>query len=147
MIDLKALRENPDRFRAGAKLKNIPADIDRVLDLDARKRAAMTEAETLRAEQKRIEKDLGPRWASCRRPEEGAPGSPEAAQIQTELDALKARPNELKGKIAAAEAVIAELSPQLDTLLLQIPLPPDADVPVASAPRGTKRVRRWAPRA
>ncbi|MDX2018545.1 MAG: serine--tRNA ligase [Planctomycetota bacterium] len=146
MIDLKALRENPDRFRAGAKLKNIPADIDRVLDLDARKRAAMTEAETLRAEQKRIEKDLGPQMGKLSGAlKKAAPGSPEAAQIQTELDALKARPNELKGKIAAAEAVIAELSPQLDTLLLQIPLPPDADVPVGVGSEGNKEIRRWAP--
>jgi seryl-tRNA synthetase len=60
MIDLRQLRETPDRFKNGAKAKNIHVDIDRILTLDEQRRAMMTKIETLRAEQKKIEKDLGP---------------------------------------------------------------------------------------
>ena len=35
MIDLKDLRDNPDKYRRGAKLKNVSVDIDAILALDA----------------------------------------------------------------------------------------------------------------
>ena len=34
MIDLKQLRADPERFRQGARDKNMEVDIDRVLELD-----------------------------------------------------------------------------------------------------------------
>jgi seryl-tRNA synthetase len=39
MIDLKDLRENPETYRRAAKLKRIDVDIDRLLELDAKRRS------------------------------------------------------------------------------------------------------------
>ena len=61
MVDLKKLREDPERFRTGAKNKGVKVDIDRLLELDTQRRAKMTEQETLRASQKSIAKESGPR--------------------------------------------------------------------------------------
>ena len=35
MIDLRELRDNPDRFREGAQAKRVEVDIDRLVALDA----------------------------------------------------------------------------------------------------------------
>jgi len=38
MVDLKDLRDNPDRYRDAARLKRIDVDIDRLLALDSERR-------------------------------------------------------------------------------------------------------------
>ncbi len=60
MIDLKQLRDDPNRFRVGCERKNIRVDLDRLLALDARRRAAQTVMEQARAEQNRLGKETGP---------------------------------------------------------------------------------------
>ncbi|MHC4245596.1 MAG: serine--tRNA ligase, partial [Planctomycetota bacterium] len=60
MIDLKNLRDDPDRYREGVAAKNAKVDIDRVLALDGERRRLLTEQEEARAEQKRLGKETGP---------------------------------------------------------------------------------------
>ena len=53
MIDLKLLRDDPDLVRASQRARGSdPGLVDEVLDADARRRAARTQFEQLRAEQK-----------------------------------------------------------------------------------------------
>jgi hypothetical protein len=59
MIDVKDLRENPDKYRRGAELKRIPADIDAALELDSRRNRAQQEHDKLRAEQNEASKNIG----------------------------------------------------------------------------------------
>jgi len=50
VIDLKLLREDPDVVRASQAARGDDIDlVDAVLDADARRRAALTQFETLRA--------------------------------------------------------------------------------------------------
>ena len=57
VIDLRLLRDNPDRVRASQRARgDDPALVDAVLDADARRRAARTDFERLRAEQKQLGK-------------------------------------------------------------------------------------------
>jgi len=144
MIDLRQLRENPDRFKAGAKAKNIHVDIDRLLAFDENRRSLMTRAEGLRAEQKRLEKESGPQIGKLAGAIKKATGD-EAAKLQAELDELKTKPSHLKSEIAAIEPQIAALEPELNALLLQIPLPPDEDVPVGAGSEANVEIKRWAP--
>src|SRR5438874_4697357 len=51
MIDLKDLRDNPDRYRRGAELKGVKVDVDGALRLDEQWRGSQSEFERLRAEQ------------------------------------------------------------------------------------------------
>ena len=44
MLDIKLIRENPDFVRAGLKTRHSPVDVSTVLELDERRRAAITEA-------------------------------------------------------------------------------------------------------
>ena len=60
MIDLKLLRESPDRVRASQRARGEdPALVDVLLDADAARRAAISTADGLRAEQKAASKAVG----------------------------------------------------------------------------------------
>src|SRR5262245_61904532 len=132
MIDLKQLRDNPQRFKDGCAKKKINVDIDRLLALDEQRRAAMTQAESARAEQRKIEKELGPQIGKLAGALKKATG-PEREALEKELEGLKSKPAALKSKITEHEAQVAVLDPQVTELLLQVPLPPDADVPVGTS--------------
>jgi seryl-tRNA synthetase len=60
MIDLKDLRENPDRYRNAVRDKCMDVDVDRLLALDEARRAILTRQETARSEQNKISKEIGP---------------------------------------------------------------------------------------
>jgi seryl-tRNA synthetase len=59
VIDLRILREDPDRVRAG-QLKRGESQglVDEILSADERRRSAIAEYEQLRAEQKRLGKQI-----------------------------------------------------------------------------------------
>ncbi|MBL9032722.1 MAG: serine--tRNA ligase [Phycisphaerae bacterium] len=148
MIDLRALRDNPDKFKDGCRKKGFAVDIDHILALDARKRQLMTERERLRAEQGKIEKELGPQLGRLggqikQLQREGK--AAEAAALQREVDDLKARPAGYKAEGARLEAEIAQMDPQLRELLLAVPLPPDSDVPVGTSAADNVEIKRWNP--
>lgn len=144
MIDLKALRENPDRFKDGAAKKRIVVDIDRLLELDAHRRAALAEQESLRAEQRRLEKEIGPRLGDMIGRLKRAEAS-ERSALELEIQQLRAAPARLKEQITTLEQLTASIEPELNERLLQIPLPPDEDVPVGAGAEGNVPIRQWKP--
>ena len=112
MIDLKDLRENPDRYRRGAELKRYdPSAVDAALAADRRRIEAQQEHDTLRAEQNNAGKDVGKLKGD-------------------EKQAAIARLSELKGRVKAAEERQKQAETDLAAAVLQIPLPPDEDVPI-----------------
>lgn len=142
MIDLKALRENPARFALGAKAKGVRVDVERLVELDARKRQLQTEGERLRAEQNRLAKEVGPQIGKLKGQLKGKTAD-EAAALQREIDALAAKPTELKATLQAIEADLAALEPELRDLLLLVPIPPDPDVPPGTSSDDNVELRRW----
>jgi seryl-tRNA synthetase len=111
MIDIKDLRENPEKYRRGAELKNVSVNIPAVLDLDAQCLRAQQEFDRLRAEQNELSRQIGK-----------AKDPHERESIKTKAAAMKPALQDLEQKRKAAEG-------QRDQLLLQIPQPPDEDVP------------------
>lgn len=146
MIDLKQLRDDPQRFKTGAARKKIPADIDRLLELDRQKRELQTRAESLRAEQKRIEKEVGPQLGKLQGQLKAAAGDARTA-LEREIEGLRGKPAALKFEIAGLESQLAAAEPALRELLLQVPLPPDADVPVGQSSDDNVEIKRWNPPA
>lgn len=144
MIDLKHLREDPERFRLGARRKGIAADVDGALALDARRRELLTEMEALRAEQNRLSKEAGLRIGALMGEAKKADPARKGA-IEAELNDLRSKPAALKDRIQSLEKLVAEIDPRLDAMLLEIPQPPDADVPVGDGPEQNVEIRRWSP--
>jgi seryl-tRNA synthetase len=145
MIDLRDLREHPDRYREGARHKGFAVDIDRLLELDSRRRGLLTEQESLRAEQKRIEKEIGPQIGRLSGAMKKAGDEADRSRLARELEELKARPAALKGQIGDLESQLAAIDPTLRELLLTVPLPADDDVPVGQSAEDNIEIRRWNP--
>jgi len=126
MIDIRLLRENPDRIREAIAAKGIDCDLDAVLECDAAWRARTTEVESMRAEQKKANAEM----AKLKK------GSPEFMAKVQEMKAVAA-------KVKAAEAELRELEERHRELLLTIPNIPHESVPVAPDPSGNQVVATW----
>ena len=144
MIDLKQLRDTPDRFKEGAKAKNSSVDIDRLLELDAEKRRLQGQQEEARAEQKRLGKESGPQIGklkgSLKKADDG-----ERPGIEAQIAELESRPLALKQKIHDLDGEIAALDPEFQSLLLDVPQPPAADVPRGAGSEDNVEIRIWHP--
>jgi seryl-tRNA synthetase len=129
MIDIKDLRDNPDRYRQGASLKGVPVDIEAVLRLDEQRARAQREYERLKSEQNQLSQQI----AKTRDP--------------AERETLKSRAAAFKPQLKEHEDAQAAAEAELLPLLLQIPQPPDPDVPAGKDARDNVVLYRWgAPR-
>ena len=113
MIDIKLIRENPDiiKQRLLKKGTDYSTQIDRIIVLDAQRRALITEAETDKSEQNKLSKQI---------PQIKKDGG-DAAPVFTRLNALK-------DKIRIAESELREVDSEFEDLMLRLPNPPDDDL-------------------
>src|SRR5688500_10393507 len=125
MIDVKDLRENPDRYRKAAQLKRMAVDVDAVLRLDEQRLRQQQEFERLRAEQNEASKQIG------------------KLKDPAEKQQAIARVGELKAKVKEAEERAKAAEQELEPLLLMVPQPPDADVPLGKDDTENVEVRGW----
>ncbi|MBK8976838.1 MAG: serine--tRNA ligase [Planctomycetes bacterium] len=126
MLDIKVIREDPERVRAGALKKHFPARaeaVDRLLALDAELRGLLPRIEQMRAEQKQAGKRL-------------AGLSPE--QREAVLEQQKA----LKAELQSLEAREKELQVGVREQQLLIPQVPDPEVPEGKDDQANTEVRR-----
>ena len=112
MIDLKVLRDNPDAVKHSQKVRGEdPAIVDQLLAADTLSRAAITEFESLRAEQNTLSKAVG-----------SAKGDEKLALLEN----AKA----LASQVKAADAKRGEAEAKTNSLLLQIANLIDLKAPV-----------------
>jgi seryl-tRNA synthetase len=112
MLDLAYIREYPDDVKAAmVKLGATDVPIGRILQLDAGRRARLTQAEALKAERNAVSKAIG-KMADA-----------------AEREAHKERMRQVGDQIAALDKQIAEVEHELNELLLVVPNLPDPGVP------------------
>ncbi len=113
MLDIKLIRENPDRVKLGVKSKGIsPKLVDDFLALDEKWRKLTQESENLRAEQKK---------------------AGEAKDV--------AKAKKLKEKISGLNEDLEKTGHKRDILLLEFPNLPFEDVPVGKDESSNKVLR------
>ena len=100
MLDIKFIRENPDKVKEGCKKKSVECDIDKILELDEKKREFLKKIETLRAAQNKLGKD--------------------------DIEESK----RIKGEIKELEPKLEEVDGGLKSVLTQLPNLAFDDVPV-----------------
>ncbi len=144
MIDLKHLRADPDRFRQGARDKNIDVDIAAILKLDEQVRAIKHDMEQKRAEQKTISKEIGPEIGKLKGQIKKAEGE-KKDEFERQMLEMERRPVELKAEIQAFEKQLAEIEPRLSELLMHVPQPADGDVPRGTSAEDNVQLRIWHP--
>ncbi len=112
MIDIKLLREDPERVRASQRARGEDDGVvDQILAADERRRSSLTEFERLRAEQKSMGKQV--------------------AQAQGEAkQALLAQTKEMAARVKSLQAAADEAEEMLDTLVRRIGNVIEPGVPV-----------------
>jgi len=113
MIDIKLIRENPDKVKAGFRKKEIDCDaeVDRILELDKKRRELIAAGEQNKAEQNRISRQI--------------------TQVKKEggnAEELLKRVTELKETIKAQEAELRAVEEEYNTLMARLPNLPDDDL-------------------
>ena len=144
MIDLKQLRDNPERFIQGAADKNVEVDIPRLLDLDRQRRELLQQQESLRSEQKKLGKETGPMIGKLKGQLKTA-SDEDAGRLKDQIADLESRPAALKQQIHTLDEAISEIDPEWHSIQLKVPQPPDDDVPRGKTAEDNVEIRRWAP--
>ena len=113
MLDIKLIKENPDKVKAGFRAKEIPCDaeVDRILVLDEQRRDLIYETEQQKAEQNKVSKDI-----------------PMMKKRGEDTTPVFARMTELKTSIARADETLREVEAELRGLMLSLPNLPDEDL-------------------
>jgi seryl-tRNA synthetase len=112
VLDLRSIREDPAPVRAALARVGAAEDLDRLLEVDARRRELLPEVEGLRAQRNEASEAIG----SAKR--EGD----DAAEAIASMRDVSARIKSIEGELAD---VVAER----DELMARIPNPPDPDAP------------------
>ena len=113
MLDIKRIKDNPEAVKAGLRAKEVDCDaqVDRILELDAKRRALILETETNKAEQNRVSKEI-----------------PVRKKAGEDVAPIFKRMAELKASIAEADRALADVEAEYRTLMLSLPNLPDPDL-------------------
>ena len=123
MLDIKFIRENPDIVRENIKKKFQDAKlplVDEVIDLDAKRRAAIVEADQLRSNRNQLSKQIGVLMGQAKK---------DPSKL-AEAEAVKAQVKEQADRLAELEKLEVELENELHKRLLVIPQIIDDSVPL-----------------
>ncbi len=136
MLDIKFVRENPDMVKENIKKKfqdeKLPL-VDEVIDLDVKYRAAMTEANELRASRNALSKKVGQLMGQAKKdPSKLAEAEEAKAQVKANAD-----------RLAELETLHDELAVRIRKIMLTIPNIIDPSVPIGPDDSANVEVGRF----
>jgi seryl-tRNA synthetase len=112
MLDINLIRERPEVVRKSLKDRQMDVTpVDAILKLDERRRALLTEVETLKADRNAVSKEIGQ--------------MKDASERQFKIDAMRA----VGEKISAMDAELAKVDAELQALMSNLPNIPDERTP------------------
>ncbi len=130
MLDIKAIRQDPQHVVAALAKRGVPFDLAEFERLDARRKAADMRAQGLLAERKASSKKIGELVAAGRSVDEAK------AEVDEVLSRLGA---ELEAATGEAEAAQRDL----EALLSETPNLPDDCVPEGQTEEDNREISRW----
>lgn len=116
MLDIKVIRENPEKINELLKRRNPELSIDEVLIIDEQRRAVQTQADELRAKRKNESQQIG-----------------EMKKRGENTDSIQDEVRKLGDEIKNLEEKETEFDEKQRNLLLNIPNTPDETTPVGSS--------------
>jgi seryl-tRNA synthetase len=125
MLDIKFIRDNKEIVEGGARKKQMQVDLDRLLELDDKRKELLVVVEEKRSQQNEVNKKM---------PE--ANSEVEKQQMISEMMILK------KG-LKKEEEELKNVMDEWRTLMLQVPNVPDISVPEGKDDEGNKEVKTW----
>ena len=124
MLDIKIIRENPDKVNELLKRRNPELSINEVLDIDVERRKIQTQADELRATRKNESQKIGL-----------------MKKNGENTDAIQEEVRKLGDEIKALEEKEIELNDKQKNLLLSIPNMPDETITVGSSDEDNKVIK------
>ncbi len=128
MLDLRFVRENPEAVKAGLARRGMTFDLTEFLALDARRRTAQQEIETLRRRRNEVSEEIG------RLKKAGQQAEDKVAEMRAVGD-----------QIAALENSTRAVDESQRNILLTIPNLPHSSVPDGKDENENREIRRWSP--
>lgn len=130
MLDLRLVRAEPERVRAGLAAKGVQADIDGLLALDERRRATIAEVETMKARKNAVSAAIGKRRTSA--------GAAEARDSDADVAEMRA----LNERIRQLDDELREMDAGINRQLMNLPNLPHASVPIGPDESANREVSR-----
>ncbi|MEG1244551.1 MAG: serine--tRNA ligase, partial [Oscillospiraceae bacterium] len=127
MLDIKAVRENPQRVKDAMRSRNKNMDVlvDEVLAIDEQRRGIMTASDALRNEQNEASREI-----------------PKLKKEGGDVSAIFARMSELKETIKKNDEQLSELEDKQKTIMYEFPNIPHESVPVGKDDTENVEVRK-----
>ena len=126
MLDIKVLRQEPERIKEALKKRFNPLDIEPAIELDKQRRAILAEVEQKKAKQNEITKQI-----------------PQMKKNGENTDQIFAEMKELSNDIKADDEKVRDIDEQLRNFMLRIPNIPNPEVPVGKDDTENVELRKF----
>ncbi|MEE2567626.1 serine--tRNA ligase [Hyphobacterium sp. Y6023] len=128
MHDIRAIRDNPAAFDAGLKTRFLPAQADDLIDLDAKRRDALSRQQEAETGRNALSKQIG---------------AAKAKGDEAEFERLRAEVDRLKTVLEESGEEARHFTEALNQHLAGIPNLPEDGVPLGEDEAANEEVRRW----
>lgn len=126
MIDIKLLRTEPDKVKEALSRRKENVDLDKILELDKKRRELTFEAEQKKAEQNTVSKQI-----------------PALKKAGEDTTAIFEKMKELSDSIKASDDELRVLDEEIKTLLYSVPNLPNPTVPDGDTDEDNVEIRRF----
>ncbi|MBQ3137396.1 MAG: serine--tRNA ligase [Clostridia bacterium] len=128
MLDIKLIRENPQKVKDAMKTRNKDMDalVDEILDIDKRVREITQKADALKAEQNAASKQI-----------------PAIKKQGGDISEIMARMNAIKEEVKVLDAERNELAAKQKTMMYEFPNVPSDSTPIGKDDSENVEIRRW----
>jgi seryl-tRNA synthetase len=124
MLDIRFIREHADVVQAAARKKHIDIDIQRLLEVDARRRQLLAQVENLKALRNKTSKDIP------------------TLQGEAKQEAI-ARMKQVAAESKELEEPLRQVEATFEALMLQVPNVPAEDVPEGTSDADNVEIKTW----
>ena len=126
MLDIRLIRENPDKVNELLKRRNPELSINSILEIDAQRRKIQAQADDLRAKRKNMSQKIGV-----------------MKKNGENTDAIQEEVKQTGEEIKLLEDKEQELDLQQKNLLLSTPNIPDETTPIGSSDADNVEIKKW----
>ncbi len=128
MLDIKVIRENPDKVKAAMKSRNKDMDalVDEILEIDAKRRELIAKTDELKAQQNAASKQI-----------------PQIKKEGGDISEIMQKMNEIKEAIKADDGLLTELENKQKSIIYEFPNIPNEKTPLGKDDSENVEIRRW----
>lgn len=125
MLDIKFIREHPDIIKTGCRKKQVKVDIDNLLVVDKKRRELLQVLEVLRSKKNRANQEI------------------KKAKSKKERETIILKMRQLDKNSDRISKNFKKINEEFQKIILQVPIPPAADVPQGKADEDNLPVKYW----